>query len=85
MTKSLALKIAAAVTALSVCGSVSAEDTLPTRVVEALGVAIAIQGDAALVEIRHELKDALMEQIKPYLPRDAAPPVHPDRKPAGSR
>lgn len=77
MNKSFRLSIAAALTALSFCASVNAEESLPERAVEALGTVIASQGNAALLEIRRELKDTLLQQLKPFLPPPAAAPARP--------
>lgn len=54
----------------------AAEESLSTRAVSAVGAMIANQGNAALVQIRQELEDTLLEQLRPYLPRPA------DEKPA---
>ena len=62
----------------------AAADDITTRTAVAVGQAIAAQGNAALVEIRDEIKHALLQQIKPLLPEPApeitripppAPPV----------
>ena len=63
---------AAAIVALAAfAGPASAQDNLPARAISAVGYAIAAQGDAALVQIRQELKDTLLEQLRPYLPQPA--------------
>ena len=59
----LALCFAAAAT------PVSAEDSLPARAITALGLAIAQQGDLALIEIRDDLRRNLLKNLKPLLPQ----------------
>jgi hypothetical protein len=67
--------------ALALCsltGTASANDGLPTRAVNALGAAVAAQGNAALVQIRRELKESALEAMKPFLPdADKAPEQQP--------
>ena len=41
---------------------------LMTATMVAVGHAIASQGNAALIQIRKELKQSALESIKPYLP-----------------
>jgi parvulin-like peptidyl-prolyl isomerase len=73
VTKNIKTQIVAALLALGCAGPAAAADQgLPGRAINALGIAIASQGDAALVQIREELKDTLREHIKPYLPRPEA-------------
>ena len=77
MTK-LKTQIAATLAALSfaaVAGPASAAESLPARAATALGYVIAAQGDAALEQIRAEIKDNL-QKLTPYLPQrsDAAAP-----------
>lgn len=55
----------------------AAQDSLPARAATAVGLAIASQGNAALVQIREELKDTLLEQLRPYLPRPTEAPAVP--------
>jgi hypothetical protein len=70
MNKSI-LKVAATVFALSFCASANAAESLPGRAVEAIRVAIASQGNAALLEVRREMKEKFAEQVKPFLPQPA--------------
>jgi hypothetical protein len=75
MTKTFKIQIGAALTALCLAGAVTpaaAQDNLPARALNAVSVAIASQGDAALEQIRTELKETLLEQIAPYLPKPDA-------------
>jgi hypothetical protein len=61
---------AIAATALVLCaftGSASAADPQTKRAVTALGMAIAAQGDAALVQIRRELRESALAAMKPFL------------------
>ena len=68
-----------AVLALCLAGAslpAAAQDNLPARAINALGLAIKSQGDAALVQIREELKDTLLDRIQPLLPKPEAAPDH---------
>ena len=58
----------AALTLCSVTGSAGAGNPLSTRAVSALGIAIASQGNAALIQIRRELQDSALKTIEPFLP-----------------
>lgn len=49
---------------------VHAEESLVSRVATGVGHAIAAQGNAALAQIREEVKDKLADSIKPFLPAD---------------
>jgi len=60
---------AAALALVAFTGTASAEDTLSTRAMNALGVAIASQGDAALLQVRQELQQSALEAMKPFLPQ----------------
>ena len=82
MNKTMKNRTGAALVALAFAAfaAPAAADDITTRTAIAVGQAIAAQGNAALVEIRQELKDALLEQIKPLLPEPAPesrPPVPP--------
>jgi hypothetical protein len=83
MTKTFKTQIGAVLTALCLTGAslpaAAAQENLPTRAINALGMAIAAQGDAALVTIRQELKEVVADHIKPYLPE---PDASTDRKSA---
>ena len=50
-------------------GPAAAEESLSSRAASAVGAVIASQGNAALVQIRQELKDTLLEQRPPDLAR----------------
>ena len=72
MNKSM--QIAATLIALSLgtaTTAVNAEEGLAIRAAYAVGAMIAAQGNAALVEIRREVKETLIQQLKPYLPNPA--------------
>lgn len=74
MNKAFNTRIGAALVALSFsafAGTAAADEGIATRTAVAVGHIIAAQGNAALVEIRRELKDALLEQVKPLLPKPA--------------
>ena len=66
-----------AAAALALCafaGPASAAERpneLMTATMQAVGRAIASQGNAALIQIRKELKQSALESIKPYLPAPA--------------
>jgi len=80
-------KFILAAAALALCtftGTAAANDNLPTRAASALGAAIASQGNAALVQIRQELKESALEAIKPFLPepKKAQDPEQPAEAPA---
>jgi hypothetical protein len=82
MTQTFKTRIGAVVMALCLAGAslpAAAQDNLPVRAINALGMAIAAQGDAALITIRQELKEALVDHIEPYLPE---PDASTDRKSA---
>ena len=69
---------AAALALCAVTGNAAAADRteLVTTMMTAAGHAIAAQGNAALVQIRKELKQSALASIKPYLPapqKDAQP------------
>ena len=75
MTKTFKTQISVTLIALSFAAATapaSAQGNLPARAVSALGTVIADQGNAALVQIREEFKDTLVERIKPYLPKPEA-------------
>ncbi len=57
---------------------IAAEDSLPMRAASRVGVFIASQGNAALMEIRDELKKDLLKRLEPYLP--ARDEIAPDNK-----
>jgi hypothetical protein len=52
----------------SFAGTAEAADSLPARAINALGVAIAVQGDAALLQIRREIRETAIDAVKPFLP-----------------
>jgi hypothetical protein len=75
MTKTLK---AAALLALSfaACAPAQAEESVAARAASAVGTMIAAQGNAALMEIRRDVKDTLGQKLKPLLPQPApAKPV----------
>ena len=59
---------AVALTLSTVSGSAGA-DTLSTRAVSALGMVIATQGNAALIQIRRDLKESALKTIESFLPK----------------
>lgn len=80
--------IAAAALALSLPTAItSATESLPSRAMSVLGVAIASQGDAALDQIRRELSETAREAMKPFLPEAPKAPEQqpPADKPAATR
>jgi hypothetical protein len=71
-----------AAAALALCaftGTASAaNDTLQARALNAFGVVIASQGDAALAQIRQDLTQSALEAFKPFLPKpEPAPEQNP--------
>lgn len=80
MNRKATLAAAAALSMFS--GVVSATDSLPSRAVGALSVAIASQGNAALLQIRRELKESAREAMKPFLPNDRRAPAQQSPAPA---
>jgi len=68
-------------------GPAAAEESLSARAVSAVGAVIASQGNAALVQIRQDLKDTLIDQLRPYLPQpaDEAPVTAPADRAESSR
>lgn len=80
-------QIAATLAALSFAAAAApaaAAESLPARAATALGYVIAVQGDAALAQIREELKETVVQTVAPYLPQrqDAAEPAPADAEPA---
>ncbi len=71
------LTLAAAIAMFSLAIPASASDSLSSRSVTALGVAIASQGDAALAQIRRELQQSARDTLKPFLPEARKAPPHP--------
>lgn len=83
MNKSI--KIAAALVALSLgtaTTAVNADEGFALRAAATVGSVIAAQGNAALAEIRREVKESLVQQLKPFLPQPApaVPPQAPSRR-----
>ena len=78
---------AAAALALSTVSGSAGADTLPTRAASALGMVIATQGNAALVQIKRELKESALQAMKPFLPAlaPAPSPAPPARTPVAQR
>jgi hypothetical protein len=75
MTK-IAKTLNAALLALAcatIAAPAAASDGLAARAANAVGAAIAAQGDAALAEIKREMKDTLLEKVRPLLPAPAPP------------
>ena len=73
MTKSFQIAAALALS-LAATSPANADEGLALRLAMSAGSAIAAQGNAALAEIRRELKDTLADHlIKPFLPAPAAP------------
>jgi hypothetical protein len=54
--------------ALSPSLTASAQDPLLTRAATGVGKLIAAQGNAALLEIREELRQDLLERLRPAVP-----------------
>ena len=48
----------------------AADDSAGTRIATGVGRVIATQGNVALARIREELKDNLLETLKPLLPNE---------------
>jgi hypothetical protein len=84
MTKSNA---AAALALVLAMGPAHADEGLAARAVSALGTAIASQGNAALLQIRAELREKLLDSLRPQLPAPApsAPAEPPAAAPADDR
>lgn len=71
MNKNIRIQVGAALLALSFgAAPAAAQDSLP-HAAAAVGHAIAAQGNAALIEIRREIGERLLQQIKPILPKPA--------------
>lgn len=62
------IALAAALLAATVPANAN-EESLSMRAASSLGQFIARQGNAALMEIRNEVKKDLAARLKPYLPR----------------
>lgn len=65
-TRTLCLMMAAL--SLGSCLSASAQDPLLTRAATGVGKLIAAQGNAALLEIREELRKDLLNRLRPAVP-----------------
>jgi hypothetical protein len=79
--------LAAAALVLSTFSGLASADSLSTRAVGTLGNVIASQGNAALVQIKRELKESALQAMKPFLP-DFAPapsPAPPAKTPVAQR
>jgi len=79
MTKSTLAAVALAL--CSFTGTASANDILQSRAISALGDAIASQGNAALIQIRQEIRQTALDAVKPFLPAPAKA-SQPQNKPA---
>ena len=78
--------LAATVLFLGTFSGLASADSLASRAANALSVVIASQGDAALVQIRRELKESALEAMKPFLPEAPAPePQTPAETPVAQR
>jgi len=75
--------LAAALIATTALGASTAaqaqEQAVASRVVVGLGAWIAAQGNAALAEVREDLKQDLREAMKPLLPESAPAPEAPQQ------
>lgn len=60
---------AAALVLCSFAGNAAAADALPSRAAATLGQVIATQGNAALLQIRRDLKESALKTIEPFLPQ----------------
>ena len=67
MTKSTQI-FAALALSLAATAPAHADDGLALRIAMSAGSAIAAQGNAALAAIRQDIKDTVIEQLKPFLP-----------------
>jgi hypothetical protein len=72
---------AVTVLALSATVTASAAESLPARAVTAVSHVIAVQGNAALKQIRREFQQSAREAMKPFLP-DAAQVTEQQAQPA---
>ncbi len=73
--------LALAAALLGSATAASAQEPLMQRLATGVGQIIAAQGNAALSDIRDELRDSFKRSVEPLLPRDAAPapePLAPD-------
>jgi parvulin-like peptidyl-prolyl isomerase len=79
--------LAAAALVLSTFSGLASADSLSTRAAGTLGAVIASQGNAALVQIKRELRESARQAMKPFLP-DVAPapePAPPAQTPVAQR
>jgi hypothetical protein len=81
MTK---LSVPAALALTLAVGPAHADDGMAARAVSALGAAIASQGNAALLQIRAELRERLLESLRPQLPAPAPETPTPAAAPAAT-
>ena len=77
----------AAALVLSAFSGLASADSLPSRTAGALGAAIASQGNAALIQIKRELKESALQAMKPFLPAvtPATKPAPPAATPVAQR
>ena len=79
--------LAAAALVLSTFSGLASADSLSNRAAGTLGSVIASQGNAALVQIKRELKESALQAMKPFLPAlaPAPSPAPPARTPVAQR
>jgi hypothetical protein len=85
MSRKVTLATAALV--LSAFSGLASADSLSTRAAGTLSSVIASQGNAALVQIKRELKQSALQAMKPFLPdfAPATPPAPPAKTPVAQR
>lgn len=64
--------LALATLMLGASATAQAEDNLTTRVATGVGRIIAMQGNAALVTIREEIRESFAGTLAPFMPEPAA-------------
>lgn len=79
--------LAAAALVLSAFSGLASADSPSTRAAATLGSVIASQGNAALVQIKRELKESALQAMKPFLPAfaPANEPAQPAKTPVAQR
>ena len=60
---------------MGVHAGAQAQDSITQRMATGVGRVIAAQGNAALLQIRDELRERLEQDIEPLLPEDVAAPA----------
>ena len=75
LTRKSLSTFALAAALMGVHAGAQAKDGITQRIATGVGRVIAAQGNAALLQIRDELRERLEQDIEPLLPEDVAAPA----------